>query len=194
MAQVVDLGNGGAGKIRKFWVGFSLSIVTLGFYYLFWYYFVNDELKDVGATKGDQNLATSSPALSVVAVSIGGWLILPPFLSVYNYGTRIQRAQRLGGIDPANQISPVGAFLLYFPGALLVIPYFLHFWYVTKHQNAALLAAAGEGTQVEASSGRWDLDPQSPDQERWRNADGTWAGSVRPRENYLPGEREEVGG
>jgi hypothetical protein len=79
----------------------------------------------------------------VVAILIGGIIIIPPYLSVYNYGERIKRAQRLGGIPPADQISPVVAFLLYFPGALLIIPLFFHFWYVTKHQNMALRAAAG---------------------------------------------------
>jgi Zn-dependent protease with chaperone function len=141
MAQVVEFGNGAAGKIRSFWVGFGLTIITLGIYYFCWYYFVNDELKDVGIDKDDQNLAHSSPAMSVTAVLFGGIIIVPPLLSVYNYGQRIQRAQRLGGIPRADQINPVTAFLLYFPGLFLIIPYFIHYWYVTKHQNMAIRAA-----------------------------------------------------
>jgi hypothetical protein len=35
------------------------------------------------------------------------------------------------------------AFLLYFPGGLLLIPAIIHYWYVTKHQNITLRAAAG---------------------------------------------------
>lgn len=143
MAQEVEFGNGAAGKIRSFWVGFGLTIVTLGIYYFCWYYFVNDELKDIGIDKDDQNLAHSSPAMSVTAVLFGGIIIVPPLLSVYNYGQRIQRAQRLGGVPRAEQINPVIAFLLYFPGSILIVPYFLHFWYVTKHQNMAIRAAGG---------------------------------------------------
>jgi hypothetical protein len=143
MAQEVDLGPGGTGKIRSFWVGLGLSVITFGIYGFCWYYFVNDELKDVGIEKGDQNLAQSSPAMSVVAILVGGWVIVPPLLSVYNYGQRIKRAQRLAGLPKGDQINPTVAFLLMFPGALLVIPYFLHFWYVTKHQNMALRAAGG---------------------------------------------------
>jgi hypothetical protein len=144
MAQEVEFGTAGAvGKIRSFWVGFGLTILTLGIYYFCWYYFVNDELKDVGIAEGDQNLAQSSPALSVTAVLLGGWLVVPPLLSIYNYGQRIKRAQRLGGIDRNEQISPTIAFLLVFPGGLLFFPYILHFWYVTKHQNMALRAAGG---------------------------------------------------
>ena len=143
MAQEVEFGNGAAGKIRSFWVGFGLTVITLGIYGLCWYYFVNDELKDVGIAKDDQNLAHSSPAMSVTAILVGGYVIIPPLLSIYNYGQRIQRAQRLGGIPRAEQINPITAFLLMFPGALLVVPYFLHFWYVTKHQNMAMRAAGG---------------------------------------------------
>jgi drug/metabolite transporter (DMT)-like permease len=143
MAQEVEFGNGAVGKIRSFWVGFGLTILTLGIYYFCWYYFVNDELKDVGIDKDDQNLAHSSPAMSVTAVLFGGIIIVPPLLSVYNYGQRIHRAQRLGGIPRAEQINPVTAFLLYFPGSFLIVPYFIHFWYVTKHQNMAMRAAGG---------------------------------------------------
>jgi hypothetical protein len=143
MAQEIEFGNGAVGKIRSFWVGFGLTIVTLGFYYFCWYYFVNDELKDVGIDKDDQNLAHSSPAMSVTAVLFGGIILVPPLLSVYNYGQRIQRAQRLGGIPRAEQINPITAFLLFFPGSFLVVPYFIHFWYVTKHQNMAMRAAGG---------------------------------------------------
>jgi hypothetical protein len=81
--------------------------------------------------------------MSVTAVLIGGWLIVPPLLSIYNYGQRIKRAQRLGGIPRGEQINPILAFLLVFPGGLLIVPYFFHFWYVTKHQNAAVRAAGG---------------------------------------------------
>jgi hypothetical protein len=143
MAQEVEFGTGGFGKIRSFWIGFGLTVLTLGIYGACWYYFVNDELKDIGASKGDQNLAQSSPAMSVTAIVVGGWVIIPPLLSVYNYGQRIQRAQRLGKIPRERQINPTLAFLLFFPGSLLIVPYFFHFWYVTKHQNMAVRAAGG---------------------------------------------------
>jgi Domain of unknown function (DUF4234) len=146
MAQEVEFGTGGIGKIRSFWVGLGLSIVTLSIYSFCWYYFVNDEVKDIGIDKGDQNLAQSSPAASVAALLLGSnifVLFVPYFLSVYNYGKRIQRAQRLGDIPKEKQINPTTAFLLLFPGAILIIPLFLHYWYLTKHQNIAVRAAGG---------------------------------------------------
>lgn len=143
MAEEIELGKGGLGKIRSFWVGFGLTIITLGIYYLCWYYFVNDELKDIGIANDDGNLSQSSPTTSVIAVLFGWIVVIPPYLSVYNYGQRIRRAQLLVGVDRNRAINPTIAFLLFFPGSLLIVPYFIHFWYVTKHQNAALRAAVG---------------------------------------------------
>ncbi|HWF51674.1 MAG TPA: DUF4234 domain-containing protein [Solirubrobacteraceae bacterium] len=143
MAQEVEFGNAGHGKIRSFAVGFGLAIITLGIYYVFWYYLVNDELKDIGINGNDPKLAQSSPAMSVTAVTLGSLIFVPPLLSVYNYGQRIKRAQRLVGIDSARQISPMLAFLLVFPGSFFVIPVLFHYWYVTDHQNRALRAAGG---------------------------------------------------
>jgi hypothetical protein len=142
MAQEVEFGPAGAaGKVRSFWVGLGLSIVTFGIYSACWYYFVNDELKDVGLAKNDGNLGQSSPAMSVTALVVGGYFIVPPLLSVYNYGQRIRRGQRLTGIPRERQINPTVAFLLMFPGALLILPLFMHFWYVTQHQNSVVRAA-----------------------------------------------------
>lgn len=152
MAQEVEFGNGGIGKIRSFWVGFGLTILTLGIYGVCWYYFVNDELKDIGTAKEDPQLSQSSPVMSALAIFLGGWLIIPPLLSVWNYGERIRRAQRLAGVPKEDQISPMTSFLLFFPGGLLLIPYLLHFWYVTKHQNAAIRAAGGLPTFGEVAT------------------------------------------
>src|SRR4051812_19987797 len=129
MAQEIELASGGEGKIRSFWVGLGLAVITLSIYYYCWYYFVNDELKDIGRDKGDENLAQSSPALSVTAILVGGWLIVPPLLSIYNYGQRIKRAQRLSGVPRADQINPILSFVLLMPGGILIIPIFIHFWY-----------------------------------------------------------------
>ena len=143
MAQEVEFGRGGEGKIRSFWVGFGLTIITFGIYAFCCYYFVNDELKDVGIANEDQNLGQSSPTMSVTALVVGLWVVIPPLLSVYNYGQRIKRAQRLTEIPREDQINPTIAFLLYFPGALIFIPLLFHYWYVTKHQNRAVRAAGG---------------------------------------------------
>ena len=65
-------------------------------------------------------------------MTIGGWLFIPPLLSVYNYGQRIKRSQRLVGVPADEQINPTLAFLLSFPFGILIIPLFVHYWYVTE--------------------------------------------------------------
>jgi hypothetical protein len=80
----------------------------------------------------------------VTALVLGGFTAwVAPLLSIYNYGQRIKRAQRLVGIPREHQIDPTTAFLLYFPGILIIVPMFFHYWYVTKHQNMAMRAAGG---------------------------------------------------
>ena len=73
MAEVVPVG-GGSAKLRNPWVVFLLILVTLGIYYLVWYYKTNRELVDYGV--GD------SPGLSLVAITLGGFLIVPPFATI----------------------------------------------------------------------------------------------------------------
>lgn len=36
-----------------------------------------------------------------------------------------------------------------------------------------------------------DIDPRDPNLERWREG-GRWTGATRPREDWLPGEREQA--
>lgn len=142
MAREVEFADGDTGKIRNFGVGLLLYVVTLGMYYWFWYYLVNDELKDIGVSVRDPKLSGTSPGSSLAAVTIGHLLLFPSLISVYNYGKRIRRAQGLLGVPIEQRISPGLAFLSLFPFGILVLPGIFHYWYVTKHQNIAVRAAA----------------------------------------------------
>ena len=73
-----------------------LSTITLFVYAWFWWYFINRELRDLGRARGSTELG-DNPTLSVLAVSLGALIIVPPFVSAYNTCKRIQAAQRLGG-------------------------------------------------------------------------------------------------
>jgi hypothetical protein len=142
MAQTVQLGTGAKGKIRSFWVGLGLNIITLGIYYYYWYFQINEELKEIGRAKGDQELADSSPINSLIAILFGGILLLiPPLVSIYRTGKRIKRAEQLGRVS--DSLHPLFSFLLVFPFGILIIPALYHYAYVTKHQNRALMAASG---------------------------------------------------
>ena len=70
------------------------SFFTLGIYSWFWWYFINREMRDLGQAQGSQELG-DNPTLSALAVSLGALIIVPPFVSFYGTGKRIQAAQRL---------------------------------------------------------------------------------------------------
>jgi hypothetical protein len=139
----VNFGRTGRGKIRSAATANILSVVTLGVYRLFWWYYLNSELRDIGREigHGNRELADSSPARSVLAMTLGALLIIPPLISIYGGAARLRDAELLCGIGEERAIRPALALLLVFPLGILVIPGFIYVWYMTKHQNAALAAA-----------------------------------------------------
>src|ERR671919_92189 len=68
-------------KIRGPWIVFLLAIVTLGIYYLVWYYKINRELRDYGRAVGAAGTG-DSPLTSLLAVSIGWLILVPPLVSI----------------------------------------------------------------------------------------------------------------
>jgi hypothetical protein len=76
----------------------GLTIITLGIYGLYWYYKINEEIRDA---TGDQ---TISPGRSLLAVIPGAFLIVPPFIAYYNTANHIAQMERDRSI--ATEISP----------------------------------------------------------------------------------------
>ncbi len=104
--------NGHEVKERNPFGVWALCFLTLGIYYLVWYYKINKELRRAHDIDVD-------PAMSVLAITFGGLLIVPPFVSTYKTGRRVERAQYKAGIT--DRISPVLSFILSFLFALHVI-------------------------------------------------------------------------
>jgi len=69
------------GTAQSPWLVVVLSVVTLGIYHLFWYYFFTREMADYGDAHSTH--IGMSPAVSVRAVTICGVVIIPPFVSVF---------------------------------------------------------------------------------------------------------------
>jgi Domain of unknown function (DUF4234) len=68
MAEKIAIpGSGGTAKIRHPWGVFFLALITLGIYYLYWYYQANRELRDYGVGE--------SPFRSLLALFPGGLII-----------------------------------------------------------------------------------------------------------------------
>lgn len=91
-------------KIRNPFLVFVWSIVTLGIYYLVWYYKINRELRDA------RGIAVS-PIVALIAVSLGWIVIVPPFVSWYRTFERIAAAQR--SVDTHGEANPILGFILY---------------------------------------------------------------------------------
>ena len=80
------------------------------FYGLFWYYYINKELADLGRAKGTAELG-DNPTTSVLALFPGGIIIVPAIISIWNAAGRVAAAQRITGV-PGEHINQAIALLL----------------------------------------------------------------------------------
>jgi hypothetical protein len=118
--QITDRGQ--TAKIRNPWGVVGLSLVTLGIYYLVWYYKVNREMSDWGA-QNRVDIGTS-PGLSAIAVTIGVILIgIPPIVSIWGTGKRMQLTQRAADVHGGSGLLWFVLHLIPFVG--LFAPFYL---------------------------------------------------------------------
>ena len=88
--------------IRNIFVVAILSVVTLGIYVFFWWYFVNREMADLGRARGTNELGTS-PGTSLLAITLGALVIVPAIMSIIGTFRRVQATQRLtASSEPIN--------------------------------------------------------------------------------------------
>jgi hypothetical protein len=104
--------NGIEVKERNPFGVWALSLVTLGIYYWVWYYKVNKEMRRTFDINVD-------PAMAVVAITFGAFLVIPPFVSTYKTGRRVEQTQSKAGLQ--DRLSPLISFLLSFLLALHII-------------------------------------------------------------------------
>lgn len=128
--------GGRAGKTRNiFLVWLVWPLITLGIYYYVWWYKINREARDF-----DPQIKVE-PALSVLAVTLGGLIIVPPFVSTWRAGERIAQMQRTAGLEPTCQA---------WIGFVLMFVFSLQSLYYQSELNKiwAHLGNPPEGTQV----------------------------------------------
>jgi hypothetical protein len=116
MAKTVHV-RGAEAKLRSPWGIFALTLVTFGLYFIFWYYRINRELNAFGRSFGEPNPLRVTPGVALLAVTVGGLLIVPPFVSAFRTFKRIRRAQELAGVR--EPMSPGLAFVLFLIGLIL---------------------------------------------------------------------------
>jgi hypothetical protein len=121
MAEPIQIrGSSYQGKIRNPLAVIGLSIITLGIYGIFWYYYANKELAEIGKAHNTDECG-DAPGTSVLAITLGAFVIVPAFISAYNFCKRLQAAERLTGAPEGMEpgllfilyvfISPVAAYI-----------------------------------------------------------------------------------
>src|SRR4051794_10627414 len=144
MAQEVQIpGSQATAKIRSPWAPALLPYVTFLIYLFVWYYKINREMADLGRARGKTDELGDSPGTSLLAVTLGALIIVPAILSTIHTAQRIQRAQRLTGIEP--QLNGWLALVLY----ILLTP---AFWAYEQSELNKAWQTAADAPRVEAGN------------------------------------------
>ena len=86
----------------------GLSFITLGIYFFYWYWKINDELSTFGHDD------TISPTRSLMAILFGWIIIVPPFIAIYNTAKHVQADEQRLAIQPQLEPALTIVFLLLF--------------------------------------------------------------------------------
>ena len=77
----------------------GLSFITLGIYFFYWYFKINDEIKRF---EHDDSM---SPTRSLMAILFGWIIIVPPFIAMYNTAKHVRTIEDRTGqrslLEPA---------------------------------------------------------------------------------------------
>jgi Domain of unknown function (DUF4234) len=93
--EVQIAGSESRAKIRNSVGVWALSLITLGVYSWFWWYFINREMRDLGRARGVSGLG-DNPGLSCAAWTVGAWVLYVPFVwTIVTTSGRIAGAQRV---------------------------------------------------------------------------------------------------
>lgn len=121
MAQELAIpGAGTTAKVRNPLGVLGLSLITFGIYHVFWWYFINREMADLGRANRRPELG-DNPIMSVLAITVGAFIIVPPFVSFWRTLKRIESSQNL--VLGSNNFAVVLLFILgLIPLVNLVVP------------------------------------------------------------------------
>ncbi len=151
MAEPIQIqGTDAQAKIRNPLGVVGLSFLTIGIYLIFWYYFVNKEMARLGRARNTDELG-DSPGTSVLAITLGAFVLVPPFVSIYNTWKRLNNGERLTGLSGME----AGLGLLLWIFLAPVAEYIFQ-----SNWNKVLQAQAGGGVQPPPAGGI--QQPQQP--------------------------------
>ncbi len=156
MAEVVQIsGTTSEAKIRNPLAVVLLSFITFGIYFWFWWYFVNREMAEYGEANGTDECG-DSPGMSLLAVTLGAFIIVPPFVSIFKGFNRMNAANRLAGSGEKMEAA-IGLIVWIFiaPVGIFFFQYYLNkAWHAMAGGGTApaVEAAVAETVAVEAES------------------------------------------
>ena len=134
MAEEIQIaGAESTAKVRNPLGVVGLSIITIGIYYVFWWYFINREMRDLGRVRNAD--LGESPGNSVLAITLGALVIVPALVTLWTTSGRIEKAQEAVGIE--RRVSGPIIFIL----LLLIGP--VGIWYAQSELNKVWAAQGG---------------------------------------------------
>jgi hypothetical protein len=150
--EVAIAGTESRAKLRNPLGVVGLSIITIGIYYIFWWYFINREMRDFGRARGTD--LGQNPTNSVLALTLGALIIVPAIVTLWTTCDRIQRTQETAGVErPA--AGPIIFVLLLLIGPVGV-------WYAQHELNKAWTAQAGAGSAASLPASQPAPQPAPP--------------------------------
>ena len=155
MAEEVALaGTDARAKVRNPLGVVGLSILTLGIYYIYWWYYINREMRDFGRARGTD--LGQNPGNSVLAATLGWIIIVPALVTLWTTSDRITRTQQVAAV-PQQAQGPIIFILLLLMGPVGV-------WYAQNELNKAWTAqaSAGGGAALPASEASASPAPEQP--------------------------------
>lgn len=146
---VVISGSHNTAKIRNPWGVLGLTIITFGIYHLFWWYYVNREMRDFGIAK--QRDLGKSPTASLLAIWFGAFtLYIATVWTIVTTTQRIKQSQKVAGVQ--DQLEGIVAALLWIftlgLGAMVYMQYQLNKVWETPGETTWLLSPGGMHTGV----------------------------------------------
>lgn len=116
-----------------------LPVVTFGIYGLVWWFKINSEMGRFDPRR------PVSAGISLLAITFGAFILVPPYVSVYNTGQRIAERQRAAGLSQT--CSPVLGLVLVFVFGLYSVYYQAELNKINEHygnlpQNSPVALAA----------------------------------------------------
>jgi hypothetical protein len=80
-----------------------LLCIFIPFYNVYWFHRASKEMQQWSGGRIDYNAGAT-----IAALTIGAFVLIPPFVAIFSFGGRVRRAQELAGVEP--RASGIGFF------------------------------------------------------------------------------------